>query len=280
MTTTPTTLSANGTREQYDWTCTHSSLRDWLVGTLRYDIWLTLAGYDILLRYRRSLLGPLWLTISMAALIAGMGPLYSALFNIPLSTFFPHLTLGFIFWNFFSCSIGDGCYTFISAAPYLKQAPYNRSIFTWRTLSRNFLILLHHMILFVPIALWAGISLSIEMLLFIPGLFITMLNLLGVITTVGFLSARFRDVPQIVSSILQLLMFMTPVFWLPESLPDRSKVIMLNPFASFLSALRSPLLGQVTSLRDWGIIGVSTLVNLACAITIYRVCRNRVVYWL
>ncbi len=48
------------------------------------------------------MLGPLWLTLSMGAMIGGMGPLYSSLFGTELSKFFPHLALGIIFWGFFS----------------------------------------------------------------------------------------------------------------------------------------------------------------------------------
>jgi ABC-type polysaccharide/polyol phosphate export permease len=216
----------------------------------------------------------------MAALVIAMGPLYSALFNVPLSTFFPYVALGIIIWNFLSCSINEGCYSFITNAPYLKQAPYSLSMFTWRTLIRNSLVLLHHIIIYIPIAAWAGIEPSLTTMYVLPGILITLLNLLAVITTVGFISARFRDVPQIVSSVLQLLMFVTPVFWLPESLPERSRIVLMNPFAALLDAVRSPLLGQSPSYDTWELIGVVTVINVACAGVIYRQCRNRLVYWL
>ena len=77
----------------------HSNLHrspwtDWWDGTRRTDIWWTLAWFYIVLRYRRSMLGPLWLTLSMGAMIGGMGPLYASIFGTELSKFFPHLTLG------------------------------------------------------------------------------------------------------------------------------------------------------------------------------------------
>src|SRR4051812_19962281 len=95
-----------------------SAIVDWWEGTRRTDIWWTLAWYDIVLRYRRSMLGPFWLTLSMGVMIAGMGPLYSSLFNTKLSTFFPHLALGIIFWGFFSAMVSDCCNAFISSANY------------------------------------------------------------------------------------------------------------------------------------------------------------------
>jgi ABC-type polysaccharide/polyol phosphate export permease len=110
---------------------------DWWAGTRHADLWGTLAWYDIVLRYRRSLLGPWWITLSMGAMLLGMGPLYAALFGVPLARFYPHLALGIIFWNLLSTSINDGCQVFITAAPYLTQGAVPRSVFVWRSLARQ-----------------------------------------------------------------------------------------------------------------------------------------------
>ena len=190
---------------------------DWWKGTRNVELWSTLAWYDIVLRYRRSMLGPLWLTISMGFLLLGMGPLYSQLFNVPRTTFFPHLTLGIIFWNFFTTTINEGCNVFVVAAPYLKHAEFPGSVFVWRSLARNVIQLAHHMVLYIPVAIWAGVPLSPRMLLFIPGMIVVLVNLHAMSITLGIVCARFRDVIQIVTSTLQLLMFLTPVFWFPES---------------------------------------------------------------
>ena len=117
---------------------------DWWSGTRNAELWWTLAWYDVVLRYRRSMLGPLWMTISMGLMLLGMGPLYSSLFKVPLGQFFPHLALGIIFWNFFTTTINDGCSVFIAAAPYLKQAEFSGSVFVWRSLARNLIALAHH----------------------------------------------------------------------------------------------------------------------------------------
>lgn len=131
---------------------------DWWAGTRNVALWLTLAWYDIVLKYRRSMLGPLWLTISMGLMLIGMGPLYSTLFNVPSNKFFPHLTLGIIFWTFFTSTINDGCAVFLAAAPFLKAATFHLSAFVWRSLARNLIQLAHYIVLFVPVELWAGIS--------------------------------------------------------------------------------------------------------------------------
>lgn len=253
---------------------------DWWKGTRNVELWSTLAWYDIVLRYRRSMLGPLWLTISMGLMLLGMGPLYSTLFKVPLSSFFPHLALGIIFWNFFTTTINDGCNVFIVAAPYLKHAEFPGSVFVWRSLARNVIQLAHHMVLYIPVALWAGVSASPRMLLFVPGLIVVIVNLHAMSITLGIACARFRDVAQIVASSLQLLMFLTPVFWFPESLPQRAHFILYNPLAQLLDVVRMPLLGAAPASGTWWFLLDFTALNVAVATGLYLAKRRHLVYWI
>jgi lipopolysaccharide transport system permease protein len=256
------------------------SWRDWWRGTRNIELWSTLAWYDVMLRYRRSILGPLWITLSMGGLLLGMGPLYSALFDVPLSKFFPHLALGIIFWNFFSTTITEACNVFVAAAPYLKQGEFPRSVFVWRHLAKQFIQLAHHAILYLPIAMWAGITFSPRMLLLVPGLLIVLVNLHALSITLGILSARFRDVGQIVASALQLLMFLTPVFWFPDNLPARAKFILYNPLAQLLDIVRLPLLGALPAPGTCWFLLLFTGLNVGIAAVVYAWKQRSLVYWI
>lgn len=257
-----------------------SAWADWWEGTRRTDIWWTLAWFDIVLRYRRSMLGPLWLTLSMGAMIGGMGPLYSSLFGTQLSKFFPHLALGIIFWTYFSSIVMDSCTAFINSGNYLKQGYFPISLFVWRAMARNTIQFGHHIVLYIPVAIWAGISLQAHALLFIPAFAIFLLNahLLGLV--LGLVCTRYRDVAQIVTSVMQMLMFLTPVLWLPTSLPERGQYILYNPFAQMLELLRAPLMGNVPDAHNWNGIMAWTVVNIVAASWLFSKYRRRVVYWL
>jgi lipopolysaccharide transport system permease protein len=259
--------------------------RDWWGGTRSVDLWWTLARYDILLRYRRSLLGPLWITLSMGTMLLGMGPLYSRLLDQPLNKFYPYLTLGIIFWHFFSATINEGCQVFIAAAPYLKQGRVSCSVFVWRNLTRQVIQLAHHIVLYLPVAWWSGVGWSPNMLLFVPWFLLVLVNLHALVIILGIVSARFRDVPQIVASMLQLLMFLTPVFWMPdrilaqETAPTRTRFILYNPLAQMLDVLRLPLLGdRPASGTCWFLLDF-TLLAVAVAAVLYATQRRRIVYW-
>jgi lipopolysaccharide transport system permease protein len=226
------------------------------------------------------MLGPLWITISMALLLIGMGPLYSTLFNAPMGKFFPHLTLGIIFWTFFTSTINDGCNVFINAARYLKQADFPASIFVWRSLARNLVQLAHHAVLYLPVALWAGIQWSPHMLLFIPGMMLVAINLHAITMSLGILCARFRDVTQIVTSVLQLLMFLTPVFWMPDTLSGRTRFILYNPLTQMLDVVRLPLLNNAPAPGTWWFLLCFTIVNVSIAVILYVRQRRHLAYWI
>jgi lipopolysaccharide transport system permease protein len=256
-----------------------NALQDWWDGTSKIGTWWTLAWYDILLRYRRSMLGPLWLTISMGALLLGMGPLYAMLFNTDIKSFFPHLALGVIFWTFISGTINDSCTVFTAVSGYLKHSEGPISLFAWRSLAKQVIQFAHQILLFVPIAWWFDVPLRPATLLVVPGFALLILNLHAIEISLGIVGARFRDVGQIVTSITTFLMFLTPVIWLPDSLPQRAKFILNNPFAQMLALVREPLLGKVCPLSVWTGMLAWTAVNVLIAAWIFSWKRRQVVYW-
>lgn len=257
-----------------------SAFQDWWDGSKRTDVWWTLAWYDLVLRYRRSLLGPIWLTLSMGIMILGMGPLYASLFKVDLVKFFPHLALGVIFWTFFAGIVTDSCNVLVSSGNYLKQGYFPISIFVWRSISRNVMQLAHHIVLYIPIAIWVGKPLTVSAWLAVPALFLAIVNAQALGLLLGIVCTRFRDVTQIVTSVMQLLMFLTPVFWLSESLPERARFVLINPFAQMLDLLRTPLMGGVVATSTWFGLLAWTFLNIIFAAAVFSKMRRRVVYWL
>jgi len=256
-----------------------TAAQDWWRGTSRVDVWGPLAWFDISLRYRRSMLGPWWITISMGMMLLGLGPLYAALFQLPLNEFFPNMTLGLIFWSLISSTINDSCTVFTVAASYLKHSNNPLSLFVWRLLARNVLQFAHQLVLFLPVAVFSGIAIGPSTLLFVPGFVLLVVNLHAVAVSLGIICARFRDVTQIVGSLVTLLMFLTPVIWMPESLPERAKFVLYNPLAQFLAIVREPLLGKVCGPEIWWAVIAWTAFNVLIASVIYSWKRRQVVYW-
>jgi hypothetical protein len=67
----------------------------------------------------------------------------------------------------------------------------------------------------------------------------------------GAICARFRDIPPIVGSVLQIGFFVTPIIWLPSQLGADDHWLLLNPFFDLLEVVRKPLLGATAGVHVW-----------------------------
>jgi lipopolysaccharide transport system permease protein len=217
----------------------------------------------------------------MAVVLGGMGPLYAQLFDVPIMVFFPHLSLGVIIWTFINVTVNEGGTTFVAAAPFLKSRPYPLSAFIWRIIARNLVTLLHQLPVFLPVAYFAGIRLTPATLLFLPGLLLLVLALHALAMIAAIVCTRFRDVPQIIASIMQLAVFMTPVLWLPSSLPPATQwIVRYNPFAQVLDIVRLPLLGQYPAAAAWLRVAAWTAGIVLIAALLFKRFHRRIIYWL
>ena len=242
-------------------------------------LWGRLGWQDIRRLYRRSVLGPFWLTISMGLLVTALGTLYGALWKVELVDYAPFLALGFVVWMLISGVITDGCNAFINAEGIIKHVGLPFSVHVYRLLWRNLLVLCHNAVVFVIVAAIFGVWPGWAGLLAVPGLALLLLNGVWVGLLLGVISARFRDVPPIVASIVRILFFVTPIIWMPELMPGRAFVLDFNPFFHMVEVVRAPLLGKVPGLVSWlAVLGI-TLGGWIVAFEFFRRYRWRIAYW-
>lgn len=253
---------------------------DVLEGARAWRLWGLLGWQDIRQRYRRSKIGPFWVTISMGAMIGGMGLLYAGLFHTEVSDYLPFLTIGLIVWGLISSLINENCNSFIEAESIIKQVQLPLSIHAYRVVWRNLILFGHNFVIFVVVAVIFGIWPGWSGLLALPGLVFICVNGVWVGIFLGLVSARFRDVPQIVSSVVQIAFFLTPIMWKPESLRSRSLFVDFNPFYYFLELVRAPLLAQGSTLKPWLVALAATLCGWTATFLMYRRYRRRIAYWL
>ena len=249
-------------------------------GIARRQLWMMLGSQDIRQRYRRSRLGPFWLTISLGFTVGALGFLYGTLFNQPIDDYLPYLAAGFVVWGLISGLINDGTRAFIDSEGLIKQLSAPLSIYVYRSVWSNALIFLHNILVFFLVVLIFSKPLSWTLLLVAPGLALLLLNGVWAALLLGLVSARFRDVPQIISSLVQVMFFVTPVLWTTEMLPDRALLLELNPFFYFVELVRAPLLGSTPELRIWLIGCTITAIGWIAAIAVYAAYRWRIAYWL
>lgn len=248
-------------------------------GLFSYHIWTILGWYDIRQRYRRSTIGPFWITISLAINVATLGFLYGKLFHQNMQSYLPYLTSGMVIWSLVSMVVNDSTLVFINAAGIIKQIHLPLSLHILRMITKNLIIFAHNFFVFLVVAILFHTGMNFSIFLFPVALFIWVVNALWVGLLLGALCARFRDVGQIVLSMVQILFFVTPVMWRPEALGQHAWLLKLNPLTQFFNILRDPLLGIVSDSFSWLYVLGTTALGWGFTILFFSNYRARVAYW-
>jgi lipopolysaccharide transport system permease protein len=255
------------------------ALQDIAEGAALWPLWGLLGWNDILQRYRRSLLGPLWLTASMAIMVVALGVVYAQIFRIAIDDFMPFLCVGLLVWNFISTILSEAGTLFTGSESYIKQIRLPYSVYVFRFLWSKIIIFGHNFVIYFGILIYFRIWPGAPALLALPAFLALVFNGALVAMYLGIVSARFRDVPQIVLSITQIVLFITPIMWKPELL-GKSRVLMLfNPFYHLIEVVRAPLLGELPSLENVVGVAVITAINLVIAGAFFARFRSRIAFW-
>ncbi|WP_339051201.1 ABC transporter permease [Rickettsiella endosymbiont of Xylota segnis] len=259
----------------------HLAWEDISDGLKSWRIWLLLAWHEVKLRYRRSTLGPFWITISMAITIYTMGVLYGHLFKIDLALYYPFLATGILGWNLISLIVNDATMTFVNADQFIKQMKQPYSFFMFQSVTRNFIIFFHNILVLIPLIFFFHLKININTLFIFISLLILWINAISYSTILALLGTRFRDIPILVASLIQIVFFMTPIMWSPSILPVRYHYIIdLNPFAQFMELFRNPLLGTLPSHYTLVTTLTLTILGVFSAFIIFSRYRPRIAYWL
>ena len=259
---------------------------DLAAGWQQRGLWGHLGLQDVKQGYRRSVLGPLWITISMAVTAFALGILYSALFALNLRTFLPYVATGLIIWTFIAGCINQGTEVFIRNEGLIKHLPSPLSVHVYRMVWHQVLLFAHNLAVYAVLMAIFPRWLGFEALLAIPALAVIVANGLWVAFLVGIIATRFRDIPPVMASLVQLMFFMTPIVWVYADFRDRggtvaerARLAEFNPFLHFLEILRAPMIGDPIVARHWIVALAITVLGWALALLAMRNYRARVSYW-
>jgi len=256
------------------------AIKDFKDGISSIYVWPMLGWLEIKQRYRRSVLGPFWLTISTGALVAGMAPLYGRLLNLDISTYFSYLAISIVVWLFIAGIMNDACTAFISAEGFIKQIKLPLTVHVLKMVWKNLIIFAHNLVIVVLVLLfWPPVVIDWHLLLMPLGVLFVAINGIWIGISLGLLCARFRDIPQIVTSLTQVAMFLTPVFWKAEMLGNNLWAAEWNPFYHFLEVVRSPLVAAPAYGFSWTVVLGITVIGYAATFVLFARFRARIAYW-
>lgn len=254
-------------------------LEDIVASLQRWRVALYLAWSDTRARYRRSVLGPFWMTLGTAVGVAGLGLLWSELLKMDRATFIPSLTAGLIVWQFFAGCITESTTTFIRQASVIRNLQLPYFLHPLQLTLRHFVNFAHNLVVFVVVALLLHVPVTWQTLWVVPGVLLVALNLLWLNLMFGMLGARFRDFEYAVAALVPLLFFVSPVLYRPGYLPFSAELIWLNPISHFIEVIRTPLLGAAPPVHTLLVTGGLAVLGWLFTVAFFNTRRNRIAFW-
>jgi ABC-type polysaccharide/polyol phosphate export permease len=237
------------------------------------------AWSDTRARYRRSVLGPFWIVIGTAIGAIGLGFLWSQILKVDQAKMVPSLTIGLVIWQFLSGTIAEAPSALVRSAHIIRNIKTPFLIFPIQLLTRQLINFGHNFLLIVVVLAIYVRDWSPVQLLFFIGILLTCANLLWIATIFAILGARFRDLEPSVGAIMPMLFFLSPVVFRPEYLPSDSLIVLCNPLAYFILAMREPLQGVVPELHIYIVLMAMLFIGWGAALLLLRHRYSRIAFW-
>jgi ABC-type polysaccharide/polyol phosphate export permease len=277
-----TTTTAPGISDTGLRTLATTAGQDLAGGLLRTDLWGRLGWLDVKRRYRRTLLGPFWTSISLAVYVVSVGIVGAGLWHQDIQEYLPFLISGMIAWLLVSTMINESCALLVTGHALFRNVKFEYSILAYALVWRNFIIFFHNLVVYVLIvgALKPEL-IGFTALLAIPGVILVAVNGVWIALLCGMFCLRYRDVTQIVGSVIQISMLITPIFWPPESLDGSRRLIFVetNPLYHMIDLVRGPLLGRVPGITSYVVVLLITVGGWVLTYRVFAHFRKRIAYW-
>ena len=255
------------------------ALEDLAGGLARWRLAWALARSDITHRYRGSVLGPFWLTLSTAVMLGALGFLYAKLFRMDVNDYLPWLTVSLIVWNVLNTVVADATTSLTGAEGVIRQMPLPYTVHALRVVMRNLVIAAHNIPLIGVVFLIYGVPLTWTALLAIPGFALMGIGAFAASIFFGMVCARFRDIPPIIGSVMQIAFFVSAIIWKPEMVGHWEPLLPLNPVFAVVEAVRAPIMGSTGGLMVWVAAIAWTGLTVAIAWIFFVRFRGRIAFW-
>lgn len=256
------------------------AIADMGVGLTQWRTSCSLALQDIELRYRRSLLGPFWISAMLLATVLALAYVFAEVFQTQFVTYISFIATGLLSWQLILALVNEGSGSIVEHAGFLKNVPMRMTAIAGRIVCRNAIVFAHNLVAVLGLLMIFGTSLKLIALMALPGALVILCFGYFAAVALGPLCARFRDIPLVIQSAMNVIFFMTPIFWMPTAMSHRPMFTHTNPFYHLIELVRSPLLGEPATALNWKVALLCCAVAAVLATVSVAVARKRVSLWL
>lgn len=248
-------------------------------------VWRAFAWEETKRRYRRSALGLLWIIIGYVAFVGAVA-LFFGNFNLATAEqlktteqFATHVALGYAAFALITSNIQDGAAVFTNSAPWIKSVSLPYSVYALKNVTRTIVPFVLQIASWLVFAIATGHEFRPIALLSVIAFAVIVFNAIPMQLFFGFLSARYRDIEHMISTVLRVLLFMTPILWTYDGTSGVTRnLAAANPVTHFIEIFRAPLLGQAPTATNWIVVACSSVFIWGAAILAGAALRRRLPY--
>ena len=259
-----------------------SASADLAQGITQWHIYGRLGWLEMKRRYRRTVLGPFWGTFSVMLFVGAMGTIGVELWNRDARSYVPFLAAGLIVWILIQTIVNESCALFISSQTLFRQMRMNYSVLAYALVWRNLIVFAHNIgVYLLGLAIFVPENFGLAMLLVIPGVMMVAVNAVWIALLLGMVCLRFRDLQQLTANLIQIGIFVTPVFWPPDVLKGSRRIVFVafNPLYHMIEIIRLPLTNQVPSVSNYVALAAMSAVGWTVTMIVFGRYRRRIAYW-
>lgn len=243
-------------------------------------MWVVLGIKEIKLRYKRTKFGQLWHVLSTSIQITLLGLIWAYLFKMPIKEFFPYLAIGKIFFEYMSHVITQGLKFYYAEKSFLLDIPCPKSVFAYANATNSFVSFLHNFIVLIIIVILFRVNVNINLIFLVPAVALIFINSIWISVLFGYMGARFRDVPPLITSLMGMIMMTTPILWKVDMLPYYlQKYMILNPFYVFIKINRDAILGYPPDFTYWCAALLVTVIGYTASFFMLKRAMYRISFW-
>jgi len=243
--------------------------------------WVAFAWEELRDRYKRSIIGLLWIPIAFLLFVGVKVLVFSKLNSVGLEVFTIHVVVGYWIWQSINSTIIDSCNVFVRSGGFIKSSPLPYTVYILQGIFRNGVPFFYNFIIvFATIWLVTGRP-NWSLFWVFPIFLIFFLNSIWLGMFLGVMAARFRDILHFTQTVMRLLFFLTPIIWMPEQLGRLGQTIAFyNPIAHFISIVRTPVSTGTIPLTSWIIVFSVTFVGWFIGLHTYAKTKRSIVHWI
>jgi lipopolysaccharide transport system permease protein len=206
-----------------------------------FQLWVR---YNVLSRYSQTFLGIVWIVMLPLATSVILSVVFSFIMqarDIGDAPFMSFFLTGLTFWTLFTQGVLTGTVSVLQKMDLINQIYFPREILVIVKLGEALVDLTFTFLVLLAINALNGIFPNANFIYLPLVLGIQIALTLGIMFYTSFLSVLVRDLPQLISVVLQMLFYLTPVLFPLELMPIalRGIITVANPMASIISAYRS-----------------------------------------